>query len=41
MTYSSYLVRKNPSSYYLLRIQIPEDLREYFGRNQFRILDKS
>ena len=37
MTYCSYLVRKNPTSSYLLRIQIPRDLREYFGRNQFKI----
>ena len=37
MTYCSYLVRKTPTSSYLLRIQIPRDLREYFGRNQFKI----
>ena len=37
MTYRSYLVRKTPNSSYLLRIQIPEDLREYFGINQFKI----
>ncbi len=37
MTYRSYLVRKNSSSSYLLNIKIPRDLREYFGRNQFKI----
>ena len=37
MTYRSYLVRKNSSSSYLLNIKIPIDLREYFGRNQFKI----
>ena len=37
MTYRSYLVRKNYSSSYLLNIKIPRDLREYFGRNQFKI----
>jgi len=37
MRYCSYLVRKNPSSSYLLRIQNPKDLREYFRRNQFKI----
>ena len=37
MTYRSYLIRKNSSSSYLLNIKIPIDLREYFGRNQFRI----
>ena len=37
MTYLSYLVRKNSSSSYLLNIKIPRDLREYFGRNQFKI----
>jgi len=31
------LVRKNSSSSYLLNIKIPRDLREYFGRNQFKI----
>ncbi len=30
MTYRSYLVRKNPSSSYLLRIKIPKGLRHYF-----------
>ena len=37
MTYRSYLVRKDSSSSYLLNIKIPRDLREYFGRNQFKI----
>ena len=37
MTYRSYLVRKNSSSSYLLNIKITRDLREYFGRNQFKI----
>ena len=37
MTYRSYLIRKNSSSSYLLNIKIPRDLREYFGRNQFKI----
>ena len=37
MTYRNYLVRKNSSSSYLLNFKIPRDLREYFGRNQFKI----
>ena len=36
MTYRTYLVRKNPSNSYLLRIKIPHDLRYYFdGRIDF------
>ena len=37
MNYRNYLVRKSPSSSFLLLIKIPKDLRPYFGRNQFKV----
>ena len=37
MNYRNYLVRKSPSSSFLLLIKIPKDLRLYFGRNQFKV----
>ena len=37
MNYRNYLVRKSPSSSFLILIKIPKDLRPYFGRNQFKV----
>ena len=38
MAYRNYLIRKNPTSSYLFRIKIPNDLRDFFGgKSQFKI----
>ena len=38
LTYRNYLIRDKPTSTFLFRILIPQDLRDYFeGRSQFKI----